>query len=292
MALPYSDSNARPFVLSLGLHIALAVILTVGWLFSSEPEVIKPPAVMKAALVYAPDTTLKHQAKTQTQKREKPKPTEAEPVKQEQKKETPKKTEQPKPKPVDKPTPIKAEKPKEEPKPEAPKPKSEPKQEQKKAEPKKKEPEKKPEPPKKDAKQADKKQDALSQKKMENVSKDAERALEALMEHEEFEMEGEMTDDKKLLLMGLLASRVADMWERPPNSRREMSVVLAIELASNGKVISARTVKSSGNRAFDLAAEVAVRRVDTFPEIAELSPAEFKAFRKFNFVFRPDDLEY
>lgn len=291
MSLPYSDSNLRPLILSLAMHAALALILAVGLVFSSKPEVVKPPAVMKAALVYAPDTTLRHQAKTQTQKREKPTP-QAEPEKKvEQKKEQPKKVEQPKPKPVDKPTPIKADKPKETPK--AAEPKKEPvKQEQKKAEPKKKEPEKKPEPPKKDAKQADKKQDALSQKKMENVSKDAERAIETWLEHDEFEMEGELSDDETMLLMGLLASRVADMWERPPNSRRNMQVTLAIELASNGKVISAHTVKSSGDRAFDLAAEVAVRRVDEFPEVKALKPAEFKKFRKFNFLFRPDDLEY
>lgn len=286
----HDETLSRPLGLSLGIHIALVVILTVGWVWHTDQQTITPPAMMKAALMSAPKTTVKPQQKTQTQKQEKPKPQE-EPVPEppKPKVEPPKET-KPQVAPTDKPSPIAAKEPA---KPEPAKP--EPvKQEPKKAAPQeepKKQPDKKPEPPKNDAKQAEKAQKALSQKQTKKMSKEAEMELEALLNDEEITREGDLSDDELGRWIGLISSRVEENWSRPPNARKDMKVVMEIELLPTGEVVSVTIVESSGDRAFDLAAEAAVRKAEKFEEIATMKPELFeKVFRKFKLLFNPADL--
>ena len=50
-------------------------------------------------------------------------------------------------------------------------------------------------------------------------------------------------------------------------------------------------VEGSGNKAFDLAAEAAVRKVERFEEITQMKPEVFeKNFRQFSLLFNPEDL--
>ena len=288
------ENTYYPLGLSIGAHLALAAIMMVGWFWHTEQKVIAPPAMMKASLVYAPKSTLPQQ-KTQTQKTEKPKPEEPKPQ--------PPKPEPPKPevvkpvetkpqvKPTEKPSPIAAKPEPAKPEPVKPEPvKQEPKKPTPKEEPKKPV-EKKVEPPKPDAKQAEKKQAAQSAIEKEKTRKDAEMAIQALLNDEAITRTGDLTDDELGKWAGLISERIEKNWNRPLEARKEMKVVLEIELASNGQVLNVTIVESSGNRAFDLAAETAVRKVDKFEEIKEMKPEVFnKNFRKFKLLFNPEDL--
>lgn len=303
------DGMLRPLLGSFGLHAIIVILMLVSWQWRTEQKTMAPPAMMKAALVYAPKSTMPQQ-KTQTQKPEKPKPQpEPEPPKPEPPQPEPPKPEVAKPKetkpeikPVDKPSPIvtKPEPPKSEPKKPEPKKQEPPKKpepkkpEPKKTEPKKTEQQKKPdkvEPPKPTAKQADKKQDAKSAIEKEKLSKDAEMALNAMLNDEDITQQGELSDAQIGRFVGLIADRIAQNWNRPPNARQGMVVILAIELSPGGQLLSVSTVQSSGDRAFDLAAEAAVRKVETFKDIIDqMKPEEFKVFSKFNLEFDPQDL--
>lgn len=295
MADHHEEQVYRPLGISIGAHVLLAIAMTVSWMWHTDQKTMAPPAMMKASLVYAPKSTMAPQQKTQTQKPDKPKP---EPPQPEPPKPEPPKPDVVKPaevkpqvKPTDKPSPIAA-------KPEPPKPelkKPEPvKQEPKKPTPKeepKKPVEKKVEPPKPDAKQAEKKQAALSAIEKEKARKDAEMAIQALLNDEPVTRTGELTDDELGKWVGLISSRIEDNWNRPLDARKEMKVLLEIELASNGQVINVTIVEGSGNKAFDLAAETAVRKVERFEEIQEMKPEVFnKNFRKFRLLFNPEDL--
>jgi colicin import membrane protein len=266
----------NPLGWSFALHIVIVVAMTITWIWHENQEVVTPPAMMKASLVHAPKSTIKPQQKTQTQKPEpaKPEPPKPEPPKPEVAKPTEVK---PDVVPTDKPSPIAAKK-------EPPKPVTPP--DTKKPDPKKVEP------PKPDAKKADKKQDAKSQVDKEKQRKDAEAALAAAMEVEEnILQEGSINDDEIGKYIGLIANRIADNWSRPPNARKDMKVLLEIELLPTGQLVNVRIVESSGDRAFDLAAETAVRKVERFEEIATMKPALFNStFRKFNLLFNPEDL--
>lgn len=265
----------RPLGLSLGFHITLGVMLTVGWIWHTDQDTVRPPAMMKASLYSAPKSLVKPQQKTQTQKQEKPKPEEVKPEPPKPEVQKPKEV-KPEITPTDKPSPIAA-------KPEKPAP---PKPQETK-----KQLDKKPEPPKPDAKQEEKAQKALSQKQTKKLSKEAEMELEALLNDEDVTRMGDLSDDEIGKWIGLISSRVEENWNRPPNARKDMKVVMEIELLPNGQVVSVSIVESSGDRAFDLAAEQAVYKVEKFEEIATMKPELFeKTFRKFKLLFNPEDL--
>jgi len=84
---------------------------------------------------------------------------------------------------------------------------------------------------------------------------------------------------------------ISSNWNRPPDARNGMSVVLNLRLVPTGEVVSATIIKSSGNAAFDRSAEQAVARVGGFPELRDVpTPVFERNFRDFNLEFRPEDL--
>ena len=78
-------------------------------------------------------------------------------------------------------------------------------------------------------------------------------------------------------------------WSRPPSARNGMQARFVVELIPTGEVLSVALVNSSGNGSFDRSAEQAIRRARRFdvPEDNQLFEANF---RRFYFLFRPEDL--
>ena len=87
-----------------------------------------------------------------------------------------------------------------------------------------------------------------------------------------------------------IKQRVEANWSRPPSARKGMEVVLLIQLAPSGYVVGVTVEQGSGNAAFDLSAQQAVRKVERFTEIKDMPSALFESkFRNFRLKFRPDD---
>ena len=78
-------------------------------------------------------------------------------------------------------------------------------------------------------------------------------------------------------------------WSRPPSARNGMQARFVVELIPTGELLSVALVDSSGNAAFDRSAELAIRRAKRFsvPEDNAIFEANF---RRFYFLFRPEDL--
>ena len=83
-----------------------------------------------------------------------------------------------------------------------------------------------------------------------------------------------------------IKAEVERNWRRPPNTSAGLTVIIQVEVARNGTVISARIAKSSGNEAFDKSAEIAVNFASPlpFPD----NPEYYQYINKFNFKFSPD----
>lgn len=80
-------------------------------------------------------------------------------------------------------------------------------------------------------------------------------------------------------------------WSRPPSARNGMVVVLRITMVPTGDVLDVAVVQSSGDFAFDRAAESAVLKVDRFRELQGMPTRLFdRNFRSFLLTFRPQDL--
>jgi len=91
-----------------------------------------------------------------------------------------------------------------------------------------------------------------------------------------------------------IQQRIIANWNRPLSARRGMETILSIQLVPTGQVVGVSVLKSSGNEAFDLSAQQAVKKVGRFDKLQQLSrqsPAVFEQnFRQFQLVFRPEDL--
>ena len=83
--------------------------------------------------------------------------------------------------------------------------------------------------------------------------------------------------------------RIVDNWSRPPSARNGMEVELRVELVPTGDVVAVTILRGSGNAAFDQSAEAAVRKARRF-EVPRESRLFEQRFRRFNLLFRPEDL--
>lgn len=91
----------------------------------------------------------------------------------------------------------------------------------------------------------------------------------------------------------LIRDTVTNYWSRPPSARNGMEAVLAIQLVPTGEIVSVSVLRSSGSAAFDRSAINAVEKAGSFPELQNLPPREFeRTFRRFQLLFRPEDLRY
>ena len=182
-----------------------------------------------------------------------------------------------------------------EPKPQPPKPKVEPPKP--KAEPPKPKPAPtlkpapKKEPPKPDPKKLEEARKREQQKKAEDERRQREKEMALAMAMEEETQMAESDTDLAMAYTDSIRAAIEDNWSRPPSARRDMEVVLRLQLIPTGEVVSVSVVKSSGNEAFDTSAINAVKKAERFPEVADASPQVFERhLRSFQLVFRPEDL--
>lgn len=145
---------------------------------------------------------------------------------------------------------------------------------------------------KKAEEEAKAKSDAEKKAKAEKQRKEELKALEAALQKEEKLIADNTTADVNTKSYEqMIAERVRQNWSRPPSARNGMTTVLEIQMLPTGQVVGTRIVKSSGDSAFDRAAEQAVKRVDRFEEVKNIPSNVFeKYFRQFLFTFRPEDL--
>ena len=89
-----------------------------------------------------------------------------------------------------------------------------------------------------------------------------------------------------------IAQAIVREWSRPPSARNDMQARMVVELTPAGDLLGVEIADSSGNAAFDRAAEAAVRKAarrERFPVPPERSLFEAQ-FRRFTLLFKPEDL--
>jgi colicin import membrane protein len=269
-----------PAAVTVLLHAALLVMLTANWQ-PQEPLVKPAPRHVKAKLVSLDKKSGARQPRQAVSKPPQPKPEPPKP------KPEPPKPEPPKPKPEPpKPEPPKPE-PKPQPKPQA-KPKPEPKAEPPKPDPKVQEEARKREQARREAEQKEKQKQQREQRLREEKLREQELAAALASEDEALAEEG---DAETTTYEEAIAMAIEDNWSRPPSARRDMQVVLRIQLIPTGEVVGVSVIKSSGDEAFDRSAINAVNKAGRFPEVADAPPQVFERhLRSLQLVFRPEDL--
>jgi colicin import membrane protein len=144
---------------------------------------------------------------------------------------------------------------------------------------------------KKAAEEAERKAEAAKKTKREQEAQEERRRIQAAQQKEAKHI-AESNDAADVKSYNeLLSERVAQNWSRPPSARAGMVAVFNIDMLPNGQVIGVDLAKSSGNFAFDNAAEQAIKKVERFVEIKDVPIDVFERnFRHFQFAFNPEDL--
>lgn len=123
-------------------------------------------------------------------------------------------------------------------------------------------------------------QDRQNQEQAQQAQRDAEAQQQAALEGEAM-----------MSYTALIHDLVQRQWSRPPSARNGMVVVLRIRMVPTGNVTEVEVVQSSGDFAFDRAAETAVNRVGVIRELQGMDGRLFdRNFRTFLLTFRPEDL--
>lgn len=129
-------------------------------------------------------------------------------------------------------------------------------------------------------------QEAQRQEQQRQADAAAQSAAESSA-REQAETEAEIV----MAYTGIIHDLVQRNWSRPPSARNNMTAVLRIRLVPTGDVVDVEIVRSSGDAAFDRAAETAVRAVGRFSELQGMPPRMFERnFRSLLLTFRPEDL--
>ena len=169
-----------------------------------------------------------------------------------------------------------------------PKPESKPKSEPKPAPDPKPTPEPEPAP----AKAPEPQQDSAPSLNAEQLAALTRDELGALMDTDSEAM-GTAEPTLRDVVAATIRATVINRWTRPPSARNGMVAVLSIQLVPTGEVVGVSVLQSSGNNAFDRSAMNAVERSARFPDVAKLENAVFEDnFRRFQLIFKPEDLRY
>lgn len=135
------------------------------------------------------------------------------------------------------------------------------------------------------------KAEAAKKTKREQEAQEEQRRIQAALQKEAKHISDTNDEANTKSYEEMLIERVEQNWSRPPSARRGMEVTLEVNMLPTGVVTGLRIIKSSGDPAFDRAAEQAVKRVDRFTEAMQIPPDIFeKYFRVFRFTFSPEDL--
>lgn len=88
----------------------------------------------------------------------------------------------------------------------------------------------------------------------------------------------------------LIRIRASEGWTRPPGATNGMTVIIQINMLSDGTVTNVSVARSSGNLPFDNSAVAAVKNIGRLVEMQRLSANEFAPYRSFKMTFSPEDL--
>lgn len=254
-------SYGPAIVISVALHAALIAVLTFGWEAEHKRELKSMPKFVQAKLVQLESKSDKPKAPPKVDLREKRRQQELERQRREA---------------------------------------AEAKKRKAAAERKKKEDAAK----KRKAEEARKKREAEEKARKEKERKEKERkeqleqerqsAFEEALEDEE-ELQDASNDAAAVMSVAqAIQQRIEAVWSRPPSARNGMVVEVQISFVPTGRVVASTITKGSGNPAVDRSVLTAVKKVEVFPEVADVAREEPSLFerqiRTTKLIFRVEGL--
>ncbi|MGL6160680.1 cell envelope integrity protein TolA [Microbulbifer sp.] len=138
---------------------------------------------------------------------------------------------------------------------------------------------------KKKAEQERKKKEAeekarREKERKEQLERERRSAFDEALEEEEELLEATEDTQAVMSVAQAIQARIESVWSRPPSARNGMLTVVQINFVPTGRVVAANIVEGSGNAALDRSVLTAIRKVEVFPEVAELARKEPALFER------------
>ena len=141
---------------------------------------------------------------------------------------------------------------------------------------------------------ARKEKERKEKERKEQLEKERQSAFEEALEDEEELSEASDDATAVMSVAQAIQQRIEAVWSRPPSARNGMVVEVQINFVPTGRVVASTITKSSGNAAVDRSVTTAVKKVEVFPEVADVAreePALFeRQIRTTKLIFRVEGL--
>jgi len=142
--------------------------------------------------------------------------------------------------------------------------------------------------------EARKKREAEEKARKERLEQERMSAFEEALEDEEALQEASNDSAAVMSVAQAIQQRIEAVWSRPPSARNGMVVEVQINFVPTGRVVASTITKGSGNPAVDRSVLTAVKKVEVFPEVADVAREEPSLFerqiRTTKLIFRVEGL--
>ncbi|WHI48666.1 cell envelope integrity protein TolA [Microbulbifer sp. VAAF005] len=102
---------------------------------------------------------------------------------------------------------------------------------------------------------------------------------EALQDEEEL-LDANEAEQAVMSVGQAIQQQIEAVWSRPPSARNGMLTKVRINFVPTGRVVAANIVEGSGNAALDRSVLTAIKKVEVFPEVADLAREEPVVFER------------
>lgn len=141
---------------------------------------------------------------------------------------------------------------------------------------------------------ARKEKERKEKERQEKLEQERKSAFEDALQDEE-EIHDASSDAAAVMSVAqAIQQRIEAVWSRPPSARNGMVVEVQINFVPTGRVVASTITRGSGNAAVDRSVLTAVKKVEVFPEVAEVAREEPSLFerqiRTTKLIFRVEGL--
>ncbi|WP_226667976.1 cell envelope integrity protein TolA [Microbulbifer aggregans] len=141
---------------------------------------------------------------------------------------------------------------------------------------------------------ARKEKERKEKERQEEIEKERKSAFEEALEEEDELREASDDSEAVMSVAQAIQQRIEDVWSRPPSARNGMVVEVQINFVPTGRVVASTITKGSGNAAVDRSVLTAIKKVEVFPEVADVAREEPSLFerqiRTTKLIFRVEGL--
>ncbi|GAB2879929.1 cell envelope integrity protein TolA [Microbulbifer echini] len=114
----------------------------------------------------------------------------------------------------------------------------------------------------------------------EQLEKERQSSFDEALEDEEDLLDANEAQQAMASVGQAIRQQIEAVWSRPPSARNGMTIKVKINFVPTGRVVATNIVEGSGNTALDRSVLTAIRRVEVFPEVAELAREEPTIFER------------